>query len=62
MKKNLSHIIYSRLLEIELKPDVYFAATLDKSNLFFSFEKREFQKAVLYSRHKIPLSFGGLTL
>lgn len=36
MKKNLSHIIYSRLLEIELKPDVYFAATLDKSNLFFS--------------------------
>lgn len=35
MKKNLSHIIYSRLLEIELKPDVYFAATLDKSNLFF---------------------------
>lgn len=27
MKKTLSHIIYSRLLEIELKPDVYFAAT-----------------------------------
>lgn len=36
MKKNPPHIIYSRLLEIELKPDVYFAATLDKSNLFFS--------------------------
>lgn len=26
-KKNPSRIIYSRLLEIELKPDVYFAAT-----------------------------------
>lgn len=60
MEKNLSHIIYSRLLEIELKPDVYFAATLDKSNLFFFSGFNV--KAVLYSRHKIPLSFGGLTL
>lgn len=36
MKKNPPQIVYHRLLEIELKPDFYFAATLDKSNLFFS--------------------------
>lgn len=35
MKKNFLYIIYSCLLEIELKFDVYFVVILDKFNFFF---------------------------